>query len=1063
MFVGVPLLLAVFAWGAGSAATWYVDDSVIESGDGTAWESAFQKIQEGVDAALDEDTVIVGEGTYLENVRLDGKNIVLTSIDPSDPSIVEGTVIEGGERGSVITFSGAEHAGCTVCGFTIRTGRATNGAGICGGTQEYRSEATIRNNVIAENVADDSGGGLAFCDGTIRDNVISKNSANQGGGVSDGFGTVEGNSISDNTAQHTGGGLYRCHGDVRENTLSGNWAGYGGGGMDDCDGWIYDNTITGNSSDSWGGGLRACDGTIRNNTITGNSAAGGGGVDNCQGTIEDNTISGNIAGNIPEGGGGGLYNCNGTIKDNTISENSAGHGGGLVRCNGTIENNMITENSAEVDGGGLGNCDAIIRNNTITGNTAGEDGGGLYFCEGVIENNTITANSAGQDGGGIYVGGAVLERNTITGNSAVRNGGGMCYGRGWLRNNVISGNSAGDEGGGLCRSGPVIENNLIVGNSADKKGGGLHDCYGTIQNNTISGNSALEGGGLHSCRAVIRNCVIWGNTARKLGKQLYQSNTPLFSCIEGGNGGTGNVREDPLFVDRDGPDDDPDTYEDNDYHLQGESPCIDAGANYYWFAWPQRDLDGGCRLVGERVDIGCYEYASTADADGDLFSDDDELAAGTYPEDEDSDWDGLRDGLELLRESDPLQFTPPRIVHVPSEISTMQEALCLAVDEDEVVVAPGTYDVNIVFCGADVTLLSSAPDNPDVVASTILDGGQRASVVTFSGEETELCMIAGFTIQNGRGDSGGGICGWTGTDSTQATVKNCVITMNWAVSIGGGVAYCDGSVQNNAIIENSSQSSGGGLGHCDGIIENNVICGNSTGGYGGGLMQCDGLIRGNLICANSAGGAGGGLRMCDGIIENNTVCHNRGTNGGGLQECNGTIRNCIIWANTAPEGPNVIYSSGPVRSWVGGDDPGFVDGDGPDDNPETYEDNDYHLLIDSPCVDAGRNEDWMWHALDMEGNPRIVDGDEDGEDGVDMGTYEYIFVMEVTGMKRTAGEGIEITWSSRPGKSYIVWSCLELEGGLWSPEATVGSDSGTTTWTDPHANSSRKFYRIGID
>jgi len=44
--------------------------------------------------------------------------------------------------------------------------------------------------------------------------------------------------------------------------------------------------------------------------------------------------------------------------------------------------------------------------------------------------------------------------------------------------------------------------------------------------------------------------------------------------------GPGNIDADPLFVDPDGPDNDPNTWEDNDHHLFAGSPCIDAGCNW---------------------------------------------------------------------------------------------------------------------------------------------------------------------------------------------------------------------------------------------------------------------------------------------------------------------------------------------------------------------------------------------------------------------------------------------------------------------------------------------------
>jgi len=85
------------------------------------------------------------------------------------------------------------------------------------------------------------------------------------------------------------------------------------------------------------------------------------------------------------------------------------------------------------------------------------------------------------------------------------------------------------------------------------------------------------------------------------------------------------------------------------------------------------------------------------------------------------------------------------------------------------------------------------------------------------------------------------------------------------------------------------------------------------------------------------------------------------------------------------------------------DDPLFVDPDGPDDDPDTWEDNDYHLSPGSPSIDTGTNgalppdvADLNTNGdtdepipLDMDGNLRIVDGDDNGEPVVDMGAYEY--------------------------------------------------------------------------
>jgi len=71
----------------------YVNYAVGASGDGSTWESALKTIQEGIDAASHGDTVVVAQGTYFENVKVKGKNITLRSTDPSDPAVVNNTII----------------------------------------------------------------------------------------------------------------------------------------------------------------------------------------------------------------------------------------------------------------------------------------------------------------------------------------------------------------------------------------------------------------------------------------------------------------------------------------------------------------------------------------------------------------------------------------------------------------------------------------------------------------------------------------------------------------------------------------------------------------------------------------------------------------------------------------------------------------------------------------------------------------------------------------------------------------------------------------------------------
>jgi hypothetical protein len=626
---------------SGASKTRYVDSLISQSGDGTSWGNAFKTIQAGINAASEGHRVLVARGTYYENISLMGKNISLRSTDPLSADAVANTIIDGSQKGPVVTFTGAEAETCILSGFSIGNGSTSSfGGGVFGGPQESRTQATIQNNIIARNSAI-QGGGLAWCSGRIQNNTISENSGpsigvglaycsgpvlnntisgnsslEAGGGLAYCDGLIEANAIDRNTSISCGAGAYRCSGTIRNNTITGNTAtgeASTGGGLYGCDGTVENNTVSENSA-ARGGGLAYCSGTILKNTITKNSASGwGGGLFACQGEVQSNTISENTAGK----NGGGLYACSGTIIENTISLNSSGgEGGGLLVCDGVIQSNQIKENSANY-GGGLAVCDGVIRYNSITGNSAATDGGGLASCQGTIENNYIYGNAANGPGGGLYACfTATIRFNTITENSA-QYGGGLYGCDGMIEGCVVRGNSANDGGGGLCDCNATIQSTLVSGNSA-QDGGGLMFCNGAIRNNTIVGNSATgsdtgRGGGLHGCTGSIENCIIWWNEGRA-GLQLFSSVAPTDSCIQyWAGGGINNIALDPQFVDPDGADNDPQTYEDNDYRLKATSPCVDAGENADWMAgtldlaWNNRIFNGG---NSPTVDMGAYEYGS---------------------------------------------------------------------------------------------------------------------------------------------------------------------------------------------------------------------------------------------------------------------------------------------------------------------------------------------------------------------------------------------------------------------------------------------------------------------
>lgn len=340
----------------------------------------------------------------------------------------------------------------------------------------------------------------------------------------------------------------------------------------------------------------------------------------------------------------------------------------------------------------------------------------------------------------------------------------------------------------------------------------------------------------------------------------------------------------------------------------------------------------------------------------------------------------------------------------PADFVTIQAAIEDSNDGDTVVVRPGRYYENIDFSrwsgGKDVTLTSVDPNDPNIVATTIVDGQStgRHSVLELIWRQSSSCLIAGLTLTNGdTWSSGGGVYG----GSSQATISRCVIVGNRAKN-GAGISNHAGLIVNCTISENTAtSSSGGGLYSCDGTIAECIITGNSASGDGGGMVYCDGAVVECVISANRAGRNGGGMANCDANVLNCSVWGNEASGtGGGLADCygdiancvivsnvsagsaisfaRGTVSNCVVWANT----PKQAYYSELTYCCVEG---GWSGEGNIDANPMFADlvNGDFHLLPGSPCVDSG---DPNYHpprsVTDIDGEARVMGA------GVDMGVDE---------------------------------------------------------------------------
>ncbi len=257
-------------------------------------------IQDAINVAVENDTVMVASGEYFENINFKGKNIVVCSnySISNDPNFIISTIINGStpthpDTASCVLIVSGEDSTAVLQGFTLTGGTGTR----------WEDEHNL-NNWYTE------GGGILiqYSSPTIKDNIITGNEAINktagitsagGGGIRSGDSNphILNNVISYNQGLYGGGIVMNYSGAViKNNIIFGNSGGsdFGGGGL-----WflsngdkpliLINNTIVNNASSMGGGGIRqwSNSATIINNIIWGNTASyqpqiqGGGNIYYC--------------------------------------------------------------------------------------------------------------------------------------------------------------------------------------------------------------------------------------------------------------------------------------------------------------------------------------------------------------------------------------------------------------------------------------------------------------------------------------------------------------------------------------------------------------------------------------------------------------------------------------------------------------------------------------------------------------------------------------------------------------------------------------------------------------
>ncbi|MFK7959758.1 MAG: right-handed parallel beta-helix repeat-containing protein [Phycisphaerales bacterium] len=140
-------------------------------------------IPAAIAAATAGDELVVPGGTWFGPMNPGGKDVILRSSDPSDPEVVEATILTAADGTRPVTFNSGETSAFLLDGFTIIGDGVNRG----GALRASASSPTIRRCVIRDSFAFDHGGGVSFANGstsrlvecTVYDNLSSE----QAGGM----------------------------------------------------------------------------------------------------------------------------------------------------------------------------------------------------------------------------------------------------------------------------------------------------------------------------------------------------------------------------------------------------------------------------------------------------------------------------------------------------------------------------------------------------------------------------------------------------------------------------------------------------------------------------------------------------------------------------------------------------------------------------------------------------------------------------------------------------------------------------------------------------------------
>ena len=194
-------------------------------------------IQDGIDAAVGGDEVVVADGTYTgdgnRDIDFSGKAITVRSENGAEGCIIDCEGSSSAEHRGFYFISG-EDANSILDGFSIINGYANHGGGIV----NAESSPTVINCIFNCNIVYGAGGGMCNLGSspTVINCTFSNNDATNGGGMCNWFNsnpTVTNCTFIDNYASYEGGGMVNHNSSptVTNCIFISNYASYEGGGM----------------------------------------------------------------------------------------------------------------------------------------------------------------------------------------------------------------------------------------------------------------------------------------------------------------------------------------------------------------------------------------------------------------------------------------------------------------------------------------------------------------------------------------------------------------------------------------------------------------------------------------------------------------------------------------------------------------------------------------------------------------------------------------------------------------------------------------------------------------